>query len=95
MAWILLFLAGLLEIGWAVALKFSHGLSRPLPTVVTLVLVVASFLMLSQAMRDLPMGTSYAVWTGIGSAGTAIVGMIVLALLNQNVDFRGVRPQGL
>ncbi len=74
MAWIVLFIAGIVEIGWAVGLKYSEGLSRPLPTVLTIVSMAASVLLLGLAIRDLPIGTAYAVWTGIGTLGTAILG---------------------
>lgn len=78
MAWVCLFLAGLLEIGWAVGLKFSEGFSRPWISALTVVTMIASFLLLAQALKTIPVGTGYAVWTGIGAAGTAIVGMLVL-----------------
>jgi quaternary ammonium compound-resistance protein SugE len=75
MAWVYLLLAGLLEIVWAVALKSTDGFARWLPTLVMGVGLVASFWFLSRAFRDIPMGTAYAVWTGIGAAGVAIIGM--------------------
>src|SRR6266536_2309973 len=75
MAWLLLIVAGMLETGWAVALKTSDGLSKLVPSVVFLVLGIASVLLLAVALRSLPVGTAYAVWTGIGAAGTAIVGL--------------------
>jgi quaternary ammonium compound-resistance protein SugE len=78
MAWILLVAAGLFETGFAVALKESDGFSRLLPTLLFLVFAAASFVLLNLALRDLPVGTAYAVWTGIGAAGTAIVGMAFL-----------------
>jgi quaternary ammonium compound-resistance protein SugE len=78
MAWTLLIVAGLLEIVWAIGLKYSHGFTRLVPSVVTLIALVASFLLLAQAMRTLPVGTAYAVWTGIGAAGAALVGMAML-----------------
>lgn len=77
-AWILLISAGILEIGFAVSLKASHGFTRPIPMVLFAVCAIASFALLSLALRDLPVGTAYAVWTGIGAAGTAIVGMVAL-----------------
>jgi quaternary ammonium compound-resistance protein SugE len=77
MAWIFLFIAGLLEIGWAVGLKYTEGFSRLWPTVATVAGMVASFALLSQALKSIPVGTAYAVWTGIGAAGTALVGMIL------------------
>lgn len=78
MAWLVLFLAGLFEVGWAIGLKASNGFTKPLPTVVTLVFMVASFGLLAQALKTLPLGTAYAVWTGIGAVGTAIVGITFL-----------------
>ncbi|MFC7334815.1 quaternary ammonium compound efflux SMR transporter SugE [Rhodocista pekingensis] len=77
MAWLVLFVAGILEIGWAIGLKYSEGFTRPLPTVVTLVVAWASFFLLSIAMRSLPVGTAYAVWTGIGAVGTALLGIVL------------------
>jgi quaternary ammonium compound-resistance protein SugE len=78
MPWVLVILAGLLEVGFAAALKESHGFSRLVPTLVFVVLGAGSFLLLSRALRSLPIGSAYAVWTGIGGAGTAIVGMLFL-----------------
>lgn len=78
MAWAFLLLAGLLEIGWAVGLKYSEGFTRPGFTLLTVLTMIASFLLLAQALKTIPVGTGYAVWTGIGAAGTAIVGMLLL-----------------
>lgn len=78
MSWILLTLAGLLEIVWAVGLKYTEGFSRPLPSVAVVAAIAASMLLLGMAMRTLPVSTAYAIWTGIGIAGTAIVGMVML-----------------
>ncbi|MES3007726.1 MAG: quaternary ammonium compound efflux SMR transporter SugE [Pseudomonadota bacterium] len=78
MNWMLLMLAGLLEIVWAVGLKYTEGFSKPLPSVLVVSAIAASMLLLAMAMRTLPVSTAYAVWTGIGIAGTAIVGMVVL-----------------
>ncbi len=78
MAWVLVILAGVLEVGFAVALKASDGFSRLGPTLAFAVCAVASFSLLNVALRDLPIGTAYAVWTGIGAAGTAAVGMVFL-----------------
>jgi len=78
MAWVILFVAGLLEIGWAVGLKYTQGFTRPVPTALTAVSLVGSMALLGLALRTLPLGTAYAVWTGIGTVGTAIVGMVVL-----------------
>jgi len=78
MAWTLLIVAGLLETGFAVMLKLSHGFTRLVPTIFFCAFALASFGLLNVALRDLPVGTAYAVWTGIGAAGTAIVGMSAL-----------------
>ncbi|TWT09605.1 quaternary ammonium compound efflux SMR transporter SugE [Reyranella sp. CPCC 100927] len=78
MAWGMLLLAGLLEIGWAVGLKYTDGFTRPLPTALTVVSMVASIALLGLAVRTLPLGTAYAVWTGIGTVGTVIIGMLLL-----------------
>ena len=77
MAWVLLVVAGLLEVGWASVMPATHGLTRPLPTVGFVVLLVASMLMLSAATRTIPLGTAYAVWVGIGAVGAALVGIVV------------------
>jgi quaternary ammonium compound-resistance protein SugE len=76
MAWAFLLIAGLLEVGWATGLKFTDGLTKLWPSALTLVVSFISFVLLAQAMRTLPVGTSYAVWTGIGVVGTAILGMV-------------------
>ena len=78
MAWVFLVAAGVLEIGFAVALKQSDGFSRLVPSLLFAAFGAASFLLLSQALKSLPIGTAYAVWTGIGASGTAIVGMLAL-----------------
>lgn len=78
MAWPLLVLAGLLEVAWAVGLKYTDGFSRLWPSVGTLAALVASFVLLAYAMKTLPVGTAYAVWTGIGAVGAALFGMVVL-----------------
>jgi quaternary ammonium compound-resistance protein SugE len=78
MAWTILVVAGLLEIGWAAGLKYSNGLSRPGPAVATIATMIASMWLLAVAVRSLPVGTAYAVWTGIGTVGTAIVGIAML-----------------
>lgn len=75
MAWIYLLVAGLLEIGWAIGLKYTHGFSRLWPSVATVVCMIASFALLALALKSLPLGTAYAVWTGVGTAGTALFGM--------------------
>lgn len=78
MAWILLTVAGLLEIVWAFAMKQSQGFTRPVASAVTIVAMIASFGLLSVSMRSLPLGTAYTVWTGIGAVGASAVGIIVL-----------------
>ena len=77
MAWLLLVIAGLLETGWAVGLKYSKGFTVPIPSVLTVVTMVASMLLLGIAAKDLPIGTAYGVWVGIGATGTAILGMVL------------------
>lgn len=77
MAWIYLFVAGLLEVAWAVGMKYSKGFTQPVPTVITGVLMIASFFFLTQAIKTLPLGTSYAIWTSIGIVGTAILGIVL------------------
>jgi quaternary ammonium compound-resistance protein SugE len=77
MSWVVLVLAGLLEIGWAVGLKYSHGLTRLWPSVATAVALAGSMGLLAVAMRTLPLGTAYAVWTGIGTVGTAVLGVVL------------------
>lgn len=78
MSWIVLFVAGLLEVGWAVGLKYTAGFTRLVPSVATLAAMAGSVGLLGLALRDLPLGTAYAVWTGIGTVGTAIYGIAVL-----------------
>jgi quaternary ammonium compound-resistance protein SugE len=78
MAWLLLLVAGLLEICWAVGLKYTEGFTRPLPTVLTLAAMVVSIALLGLAVRTLPIGTAYAIWTGIGAVGTVIIGIVLL-----------------
>jgi quaternary ammonium compound-resistance protein SugE len=78
MAWVVLFIAGLFEIGWAVGLKYTQGFTRLWPSVGTVAAMAASFLLLSQALKTIPVGTGYAVWTGIGVVGTVIIGMTFL-----------------
>lgn len=77
MAWVVLFVAGILEIGWAVGLKYTEGFTRLWPTVGTVVALVASMALLGVALRTLPLGTAYAVWTGIGTVGTAVLGIVL------------------
>lgn len=78
MDWLLLFIAGLLETGWAIGLKYSEGFTKFWPSVATVGLMAASFFLLSQALKTIPIGTGYAVWTGIGAVGTVVVGMAFL-----------------
>lgn len=77
MAWAILFVAGLFEIGWAVGLKYTEGFTRPLPTVLTAVCLVVSMGLLGWAVKTLPIGTAYAVWTGVGAVGTATLGLVL------------------
>jgi quaternary ammonium compound-resistance protein SugE len=79
MAWVLVFLAGLLEIGWAIGLKYTEGFTRPLPTALTVAAMVGSIALLGLAMKSLPVGTAYAVWVGVGAVGTAIGGIVLFA----------------
>ncbi len=79
MDWILLLVAGLLEIGWAIGLKYTEGFTRLWPSVWTAGAMVASLVLLALALKTIPVGTGYAVWTGIGAAGTAILGIILFA----------------
>lgn len=78
MAWFYLFLAGLLEICWAIGLKYTEGFSRPVPTVLTVASMIASVVLLGIALKSLPVGTAYAVWTGIGTVGTALLGIYLM-----------------
>lgn len=78
MAWIMLVIAGALEVAWAYSMKVSDGFSRPLPAVLTLVLMTASFGLLSFSMRTIPLGTAYTIWTGIGAVGAFVLGVAVL-----------------
>ena len=78
MAWIYLFIAGLLEVAWAVGLKYTDGFTRLKPSALTILAMIASFALLGQSLKSIPVGTAYAVWTGIGAAGTAIIGMAFL-----------------
>ncbi|ELO0958577.1 quaternary ammonium compound efflux SMR transporter SugE [Pseudomonas aeruginosa] len=77
MSWIILFFAGLFEVGWAVGLKYTEGFSKPLPTVLTALAMLVSLGLLGLAMKHLPLGTAYAVWTGVGAVGTVIAGIIL------------------
>jgi quaternary ammonium compound-resistance protein SugE len=77
MAWLLLIIAGLLEVGWAIGLKYTEGFTRVWPSVLTLGAMMLSVVLLGVAMKSLPVGTSYAVWVGVGAVGTAILGMVL------------------
>lgn len=78
MAWLILIIAGLLEVAWAIGLKYTHGFTKLWPSVFTIAAIIASMYLLSVAAKTLPIGTAYAVWVGIGAAGTAILGIAVL-----------------
>ena len=84
MAWIYLFFAGLFEIGWAIALKYSDGFSKLFPSIRMVVSMTLSVILLAFALKTIPVGTGYAVWTGIGAAGTAILGIF---LFNESAEF--------
>ncbi len=77
MEWIILLIAGLFEISWAIGLKFSHGFTQLIPSVITVLCMIASFYFLALALKSLPLGTAYAIWTGIGTLGTVILGIIL------------------
>ncbi len=77
MSWVLLVIAGLLETAWAIGLKYSDGFTRPVPTALTIAAMVGSMGLLGLAVRDLPVGTAYAVWVGIGAFGTAVLGIVL------------------
>ena len=83
MAWVYLVIAGLLEIGWAIGLKYTEGFTKLWPTVGTVFSMLASFLLLGLAMKILPVGTAYAVWVGIGAVGTAVLGIV---LFEESID---------
>lgn len=97
MAWLILLIAGLLEIVWAIGLKYTQGFTRLAPSIITLVAMLFSVVLLAYAMKTLPTGTAYAVWTGIGAVGTAIIGIIFLGesaslfrLLSLGLIFAGI-----
>ncbi len=79
MSWIYLFFAGLFEVGWAVGLKYTHGFTRLTPSLLTVAAMTISLFLLGLALRSLPLGTAYAIWTGIGTIGTAILGIVLFA----------------
>lgn len=78
MAWVLLVIAGLLEAGWAIGLKYSDGFTKPVPSILTIIGIIASMYLLALSARTLPIGTAYAVWVGIGTFGTIVLGMAYL-----------------
>jgi quaternary ammonium compound-resistance protein SugE len=78
MAWVYLFVAGLFEVGWAVGLKYTDGFSRLVPTLLTVASMIVSLGLLGLALKTLPVGTAYAVWTGVGTVGTALLGILLL-----------------
>lgn len=92
MSWLILFLAGLLEIAWAIGLKYSEGYTRLWPSVFTTVAMILSVVLLALAMRSLPLGTAYAVWSGIGAIGTVIAGIYLFA---ESVDLLRLTSIGL
>ena len=92
MNWLILFLAGLLEIAWAIGLKYSEGFTKFWPSFWTLITMVASMVLLAIAMKSLPVGTAYAVWVGIGAVGTVVLGVV---LFNESADFWRMASVGL
>lgn len=84
MAWLYLVLAGIFEVVWAVSLKYTHGFTRLVPSIITIAGMGISFYFLSSALKTLPIGTAYAIWTGIGALGTVIIGML---FLNESRDW--------
>lgn len=77
MIWIILIIAGLFEIAWAIGIKYSEGFTKPIPSILTLICMIISFGLLSYSVKHIPIGTAYAVWTGIGAVGTAILGIFL------------------
>ncbi len=92
MAWFVLLIAGLCEIGWAIGLKYTEGFTRLVPSILTVTAMVASVILLGIALKTLPVGTGYAVWTGIGAVGTAILGIF---LFGESADWMRVGSIGL
>ncbi len=92
MAWIVLFLAGLFEVGWAVGLKYTDGFTRLWPSLGTVAAMAVSLFLLSVALKSLPLGTAYTVWTGVGAVGTVLLGII---LLGESADFPRLACIGL
>jgi quaternary ammonium compound-resistance protein SugE len=97
MSWYLLAVAGLFEVAWAIGLEYSEGLSRPLPTLGTVVALAISMILLAKAVETLPVGTAYAVWTGIGAVGTATLGIVLFdePLTLSRVGFVGLVVVGI
>ncbi|WP_408009706.1 quaternary ammonium compound efflux SMR transporter SugE [Pseudalkalibacillus sp. A8] len=92
MAWIYLFIAGIFEVVWAIGLKYTEGFSRLIPSIITVIGMIISFYFLSNAIKALPIGTAYAVWTGIGALGTALLGIL---LFNEPKDFTRILFLGM
>jgi quaternary ammonium compound-resistance protein SugE len=92
MAWVHLLIAGLLEIGWAIGLKYTQGFTKFIPSVATIACAILSMTFLSLALRSLPIGTAYSVWTGIGAVGTVLLGMV---LFGEPVEVRRLTCVGL
>lgn len=86
-AWLVLFIAGLCEVGWAVGLKYTEGFSRLAPSIATLAAMVLSVVLLGWSLKVLPLGTAYAVWTGVGAVGTAILGMFLFGESREALRF--------
>jgi quaternary ammonium compound-resistance protein SugE len=78
MAWIYIIMAGLLEIVWVIGLKYSHGFTEIIPSIVTIIIIIFSFFLLSKALHSIPLGTGYAIFTGLGTVGTVVTGMLFL-----------------
>jgi quaternary ammonium compound-resistance protein SugE len=97
MSWYVLLLAGLFEIAWAIGLEYSDGLTKPLPTLGTVIALLISMVLLAQAVKELPIGTAYAVWTGIGAVGTATLGIVLFEepMTPERVAFIGVIVVGI
>ena len=97
MAWAMLVVAGLLEVAWAIGLKYTEGFTRLWPSVLTVVAIIASMVLLGSAVRTIPVGTGYAVWTGIGAVGTATLGIVLLGepLTAWRVAFLGMIVCGI
>jgi len=79
MSWLILFLAGIFEVVWAIGLKYTHGFTKITPTIFTIIAMIISFYLLSLALKSLPLGTAYAIWVGIGTIGTVIAGVILFS----------------